>query len=63
MAAQSGESLQRRQPPSALVRCLRLAAGVALLLAASEIVWLWQTWPLRELMQPAPPSAPVAPTR
>ncbi|NML43754.1 hypothetical protein HHL11_08335 [Ramlibacter sp. G-1-2-2] len=39
-------------PPSALARCLRIAAGVLVLLLLSESIWLWQTWPVRELLQP-----------
>ena len=31
-----------------------LAAGVLLML--SEALWLWQTWPVRELLQPAAPA-------
>jgi hypothetical protein len=63
MAVRSGDTLQRQAPPSTLARCARLAAGVAVLLAVSEIIWLWQTWPLRELMQPVQLSAPAAPAR
>ena len=32
---------------------LRLAAAALALLALSELLWLWQTWPVRELLQPA----------
>lgn len=30
---------------------LRVAAAALALLAASEALWLWQTWPVRELLQ------------
>lgn len=30
---------------------LRVAAAAAVLLALSEALWLWQTWPVRELLQ------------
>ena len=36
---------------------LHLAAAAALLLLLSEAFWLWQTWPVRELLQPAPLAA------
>ncbi|HVE52351.1 MAG TPA: hypothetical protein VNB23_03080 [Ramlibacter sp.] len=29
---------------------LRVAAAAALLLLVSEALWLWQTWPVRELL-------------
>jgi hypothetical protein len=31
---------------------LRLCAAAFVLLAVSEALWLWQTWPVRELLQP-----------
>jgi hypothetical protein len=43
--------------PSRLARSLRLAAGVAALLLLSETIWLWQTWPVRQLVQP--PAQPL----
>ena len=30
---------------------LQVAAVALLLLALSETLWLWQTWPVRELLQ------------
>jgi hypothetical protein len=35
---------------------LRVAGIAAALLVVSEAVWLWQTWPVRELLQPAVPA-------
>ena len=32
---------------------LRLVGAALLLLALSEALWVWQTWPVRELLQPA----------
>lgn len=32
---------------------LPVAAAAAGLLLLSEALWLWQTWPVRELLQPA----------
>jgi hypothetical protein len=31
---------------------LRLGAAALILLSVSEALWLWQTWPVRELLQP-----------
>jgi hypothetical protein len=30
-----------------------VAAVAAVLLMLSEALWLWQTWPVRDLLQPA----------
>jgi len=59
MTAESPETT-RTQAPSRLARGLRLAAGVLALLLLSEAIWLWQTWPVRQLVRPAPPSHPIA---
>ena len=40
---------------------LRVALLAVGLLVLSEALWLWQTWPVRELLQPATPSAPHKP--
>lgn len=49
-----------QEAPSVLARCLRIAAGCAALLVLSEVIWLWQTWPVRQLVQPqAQPAAPA----
>ena len=34
---------------------LRLAAAALVLLLLSEALWLWQTWPVRELLLPMAP--------
>ncbi|MEJ8838473.1 hypothetical protein [Ramlibacter sp. AN1133] len=36
---------------------LRLCVAALVLLALSEALWVWQTWPVRELLQPAPTRA------
>jgi hypothetical protein len=33
---------------------LRLFAAAFALLVLSEALWVWQTWPVRELLAPAP---------
>lgn len=40
---------------------LQVAAVAAVLLLLSEALWLWQTWPVRELLQPAPAQSTGAP--
>jgi len=52
----TAESPGTRQGPSGFARWwpwLRVAAIALLLLLLSEALWLWQTWPVRELLQPA----------
>ena len=50
-------SAHHQARPSWAGRLPRLALAVAALLVLSEMLWLWQTWPVRELLQP-PASAP-----
>ena len=50
----------RQQAPSRLGRWLRLGAGIVALLLLSEVIWLWQTWPVRQLVQPPAQPAPIA---
>lgn len=59
MAANTGGTVERRRP-SGIARLLRLAAAFVVLLALSEILWLWQTWPVRALLQAPPSATPVA---
>jgi hypothetical protein len=33
---------------------LQLVAAALVLLALSEVLWIWQTWPVRQLLQPVP---------
>lgn len=56
MAAESLGTEGRREP-AAWRHWARVGALAFLLLAASEALWLWQTWPVRELLQA--PAAPV----
>jgi type VI secretion system protein ImpK len=42
---------------------LRLLAAAGVLLAVSEVLWIWQTWPVRDLLQPASASAPLPGSR
>jgi hypothetical protein len=59
MTAESPETTHS-QAPSRLARCLRIAAGVVAMLALSEAIWLWQTWPVRQLVQPPAHPLPLA---
>lgn len=38
---------------------LRLLAAALALLALSEAIWVWQTWPVRELLEPASTNPPA----
>lgn len=49
----TAETTESTGQPSALARWLRLLAVALVLLLVSETLWLWQTWPVRELLQPA----------
>jgi hypothetical protein len=60
MAAEKTPTPQRQAPPSTAGRLVRLVLAVLALLLLSETLWLWQTWPVRELLQPPPSSTPVA---
>lgn len=61
MAAPTAEpSPRRRAPPSRAARLLRLGAAAVVLLALSQTLWLWQTWPVRQLLQAPAPATPVA---
>jgi hypothetical protein len=33
---------------------LRLFTAALIVLTLSEALWVWQTWPVRELLQPVP---------
>jgi hypothetical protein len=59
MTAEFQESTQARGP-SRLARSLRIAAGVVALLVLSEAIWLWQTWPVRQLVRPQAQPHPIA---
>ena len=60
MTSESAEATHT-EAPSRLARCLRIVAGIAALLLLSEVIWLWQTWPVRQLVQqPAQTALPLA---
>lgn len=60
MTGETESSSSRQAPPSTLARWLRILAGALLLLGLSQALWLWQTWPVRELLDPPGPVTPVA---
>lgn len=60
MAAETPVSTRRQEQLPVLARWLRLAAAALVLLLLSETLWLWQTWPVRELLQPPAASLPLA---
>ena len=60
MAAETPDSTEVRPRAPAWQQWLQVAALAVGLLVVSEVVWLWQTWPVRELLQSA--STPAART-
>lgn len=56
MSAETPGSNETRAGREGWQPWLRVAAAAAVLLLLSEALWLWQTWPVRELLQPAPAS-------
>lgn len=60
MAAETPDSTEGRARAPVWQQWLQVAAIALGLLVLSEVVWLWQTWPVRELLHPAAPTAPRA---
>ena len=58
MSAEVPESTQPRAR-AGWRQWLRLLAAAGALLVLSEALWVWQTWPVRELLQPAATSPVV----
>ena len=54
MATEVPGTTQGRPAPAGWRPWLRVALAAGTLLLLSEAIWLWQTWPVRELLQPAP---------
>lgn len=63
MAAKTPVSPARQAQASPLGRWLRLGAGALVLLVLSETLWLWQTWPVRELLETPRATTPPATNR
>jgi hypothetical protein len=61
MSAETPGSTEARPARGRWRQWLRFAALATALLLLSEALWLWQTWPVRELLQPAPARAASAP--
>jgi hypothetical protein len=55
MAAEASQSTEDRSPAPGWGQWVLFIAAALALLAASEALWLWQTWPVRELLHPASP--------
>jgi hypothetical protein len=51
MAGYRFRIIRRQARPSALGHWFRIGAATLALLALSEALWMWQTWPVRELLQ------------
>ena len=54
MAAEIPESGAARPARAGWRDWMRVAGLAAALLVISEAIWLWQAWPVRELLQPEP---------
>lgn len=54
MAADIPGSTQAPPARAGWRQWLRLVLAALLLLAVSEALWVWQTWPVRELLQATP---------
>jgi hypothetical protein len=54
MAAETPGSSQVRPARAGWREWLRVAAAALVLLVLSQALWIWQTWPVRELLQPPP---------
>jgi hypothetical protein len=54
MAAESPGSTEARAGQGGWQAWLRVAVAALILLLFSEALWLWQTWPVRELLHNAP---------
>lgn len=54
MSPQSPGSTQPQPARAGWRQWLQLVAAALVLLALSELLWVWQTWPVRELLHPAP---------
>lgn len=52
MAAETPDSTEVRARAPTWQQWLQVGALAAALLVLSEVVWLWQTWPVRELLHP-----------
>jgi hypothetical protein len=59
MAAEASQSTEDRSPAPGWRQWVLFVAAILGLLLASEALWLWQTWPVRELLHPAAPATPI----
>jgi hypothetical protein len=57
MTAETPGSTQARARPARWSAWLQLVLAALLLLLVSQALWLWQTWPVRELLQPSTSTA------
>lgn len=53
MATETAGSADTQAAPARWKPWVQVAAGAVVLLLVSEALWIWQTWPVRELLQPA----------
>jgi hypothetical protein len=60
MSAEVPGSTQAQPRPGGWQPWLRVALAAGALLLVSEALWLWQTWPVRELLDPPTAATPLA---
>jgi type VI secretion system protein ImpK len=53
MAAETSTATQAQPAAARWKPWLRVGAAAVALLVLSQALWLWQSWPVRELLQPA----------
>lgn len=57
MAAEVPQTTEVRPATSRWRQWLTVVLAAVGLLAVSEALWLWQSWPVRQLLQPVVPAA------
>jgi type VI secretion system protein ImpK len=57
MAAEVPQTTEVRPATSRWRQWLAVVLAAAGLLVVSEALWLWQSWPVRQLLQPTVPAA------
>lgn len=53
MAADTSAATQAQPAGARWKPWLRIGAAAVALLVLSQALWLWQSWPVRELLQPS----------
>lgn len=62
MSEERPDPKEQPRPPAAWPRWLALFAIAAMLLSLSQVIWTWQTWPVRNLLFAPAAVVPLAAT-